>query len=209
MKAPKGFKTKALLDLPAARLAPALSRIRPPEETCITKVSVRPGWRKRRALISWATVAVVFSFYSSALLIRGGSGWSIVIASALVALACGAQEYRHYPTLPVLLEIFPVGLWFPKVKVFVPFECLRSVEIHNKHKKEKSPYRRRMLFTAEGPSERHHGKIITWRLILPADEPFIDDTYENILYKIHERAEIHAGGAEKMPSTFTIYPKGY
>lgn len=147
-----------------------------------------------------------FSFALTYAIGRTGDydGLGLLSVCAVVALIVAAASRDRAPKSSTVLEIYALGLWFGYEEVFIPYECLQKVEIRFKPRQQQTLYPRQMSFFAEGISEQRGERITKWALRLPSEEPFLTDTYENILYKVRETAAEHAGNALELPTSFII-----
>ena len=148
----------------------------------------------------------VFSFVLTYAIGRTGNydGFGLISVCVVVALITAAASHDRAPKSSIVLEIYALGLWFGYEEVFIPYECLQKVEIRFKPRQQHTLYPRQMFFFAEGTSDERGGRITKWALRLPSEEPFLTDTFENILYKVRETAAEHAGNALELPTSFVI-----
>ena len=204
MREPAGFDVKAELDLSATKLPPTINHIRPSSETCLAAVSLKDGWQTRSTLATWLTGAL--SFALTYVIGRTGNygGFGLLTVCVIIALIAATAKHRRSPKTSVVLEIYALGLWFGYEEVFIPYECLQKVEIRFKSRQQHNLYPRQMIFSAQSVSEQRNGRMTKWSLLLPSEEPFLSDTYENILYKVREVAADHAGNALELPTSFVI-----
>ena len=191
------FKANELvtIDLPSIVLPPSVSPVKPEETTRISRIWL--SQQGKMMLVHGAAYAYVALFGVIALLaleMRNPLWWIIALGLCILSARIFAKsdKMRHEP---LVLEIYPTGLWFNWDKAFVPYKCLSSVEVlvnRGRH----SPPGRRMIFKTGEPVAREFA--------MPGLESFLSDTYENIYYQIRELMETDAGGGGSVTASFSL-----
>jgi hypothetical protein len=182
------------IDLPSIVLPPSVSRVKPEEATRISRI-----WLSRQGKIMFvhgAAFAYVALFGLIALVgleIRNPLWWIVALGLGVLASKIFTKSNKMQRE-PLVLEIYPTGLWFNWDNMFVPYKCLSAVEVLQN--RERHSTGRRMIFTTAEPDKREFR--------MPGLESFLNDTYENIYYQIRELMETDAGGGGYVTASFTM-----